>query len=75
MPVQYTSYINLRISKILEQKRTRQTKYGSNKFEGRKKVTTPTIPFGRLAQPEGIGGHAALYLDSDEASMVTCALL
>ena len=58
----------------MEQKRTQQTKYGINKFEEGKKTTIPTIPFGRLAQPEDIA-HAALYLASDVASMVTGALL
>jgi 3-oxoacyl-[acyl-carrier protein] reductase len=41
-----------------------------SQLEEAKKMMLSTIPLGRLCQPEDIA-HAALYLASDEASMVT----
>jgi 3-oxoacyl-[acyl-carrier protein] reductase len=41
-----------------------------SQMEGAKKAMITTIPLGRLGQPEDMAG-AALYLASDEASMVT----
>lgn len=45
-----------------------------NQLEEAKKTMLSTIPLGRLCQPEDIA-HAALYLASDESSMVTGASL
>ena len=45
-----------------------------SQLEEAKKTMLSTIPLGRLCQPEDIA-HAALYLASDESSMVTGASL
>jgi 3-oxoacyl-[acyl-carrier protein] reductase len=44
------------------------------KFEAGRKRFIDTVPMGRLAQPEDVA-YAALYLASDEASLVTGASL
>jgi 3-oxoacyl-[acyl-carrier protein] reductase len=47
---------------------------GTSELENAKKMMLSSIPFGKLCQPDDIA-HAALYLASDESTMVTGASL